>query len=160
MRQIRRVGLGLFILATAVSLAPRSAVAQSETCVYARCALSLRQHPARIVQGVGATPVVSLGLLAPRIDLLTTSSENARLHYQAFRGDYNRGAVLELIGFAAGVSSVFVLAGNPRANYPAALGIFALGVPVGITSLVFKAKAQSQLEQSLAAYNRTLPDTP
>lgn len=159
MLRIQRVTLGLLALATA-GLSPRSSAAQGTTCVYARCALTIQQHPPRVVQGVAATPVANFGLFAPRIDLLTTSGDSARLHYQAFRGAYNRGAVFKVIGFAEGITSLAVFAGNPRANHTAALGIAAVGISTGLVAFVFAAHAQHELERSIAFYNRTLPDTP
>ena len=55
-------------------------------------------------------------------------------------------------------SALIVLAGNPRSNYPYSLGLFAVGVPTGIGALVLSAKAERQIEQSIADYNRSLPD--
>lgn len=160
MLRIRHMMVAPLALAVVATLAPRSTFAQTGTCVYARCALSIQQHPPRVVQGVAATPVADFGFFAPRIDLLANGSDSARLHYEAFRRDYNRGAAFKLIGFTAGIASFIVFSGNPRANHGAALGIFALAVPSEIAGLVILAKAQGQLEQSIAAYNRTLPDTP
>ena len=157
MLRIQRVTLGLLAL---VTVAAGSAAAQTATCVYARCALTIQQHPPRVVQGVAATPVANFGLFAPRIDLLTTSGDSARLHYQAFRGAYNRGAAFKLIGFAEGITSLVVFAGNPRANHTAALGIAAVGISTGLVAFVFAGHAQGELERSIAFYNRTLPDTP
>jgi len=51
-----------------------------------------------------------------------------------------------------------VLAGNPGSNYPYSLGLFAVGVPTWFGALVFSARAQRQLERSIADYNRSLPD--
>ena len=56
------------------------------------------------------------------------------------------------------VSALIVLAGNPRSNYLYSLGLFAVGVSTGIGALVFGAKAQRQIEHSIADYNRSLPD--
>ena len=55
-------------------------------------------------------------------------------------------------------SALIVLAGNPRSNYPYSLGLFGVSVPMGMGALVFSAKAQRQLERSIAEYNRSLPD--
>ena len=157
MLRMHRVPLGLLAFATVTAA---SAAAQAATCVYARCALAIQQHPPRVVQGVAATPVANFGLFAPRIDLLTTSGDSARLRYQAFRGAYNRGAVFKVIGFAEGITALVVFAGNPRANHTAALGIGAVGISTGLVAVVFAAHAQHELERSIAFYNRTLPDTP
>ena len=157
---IHRVTLGLLAVATVACLAPGWAGAQVATCVYARCALHIQRHPPRVVQGVGATPVADFGVFAPRIDLLSTSGDSARIHYAAFRGAYNRGAVFKVIGFVAGISSLVVFAGNPRANYPAGLGIAAVGLSTGLVGFVFAAHAQGELERSIAFYNRALPDSP
>ena len=89
---------------------------------------------------------------------MSSSSDSARLHYQAFRANYNRAGVFKLISILADASALIVLAGNPRSNYPCSLGLFAVGVPTGIGALVFSAKAQRQIEQSIADYNRSLPD--
>ena len=159
MLRIDRVTLGLLALVTAAGLAPRSSAAQGTTCVYTRCALSLQQHPPRVVQGVAATPVANFGMFAPRIDLLT-QSDSARVHYEAFRGAYNRGAAFKLVAMVVMASSFIVFAGNPRVNYPTSLGLFVVAVPTGIVSLASYAHAQSQLEQSMGFYNRSLPDSP
>jgi hypothetical protein len=158
MLRIQRVTLGLLAIATVAGF-DRSAAAQAGTCVYVRCALSLQQHPPRVVQGVAATPVANFGMFAPRIDLLT-GSDSARVHYEAFRGAYNRSAVFRLVGFAIDISSLIVFIGNPRANHGTALGLAAVGISSGIGAVVFGAKAQSQLEQSIGFYNRALPDAP
>lgn len=160
MLRIRHIEVGLLALTTVASLAPRSAVAQAGTCVYVRCALSIQQHPPRVVQGVAATPVANFGFFAPRIDVLTTSGDSARVHYEAFRGAYNRAAVFKFVGLAAGVSGLIVFASNPRANHTTGLGIALVAVPTGLVSIALAARAQSQLEQSIGFYNRTLPDTP
>jgi len=55
-------------------------------------------------------------------------------------------------------SALIVLADNPRSNYPYSLGLFAVGVSTGIGALVFGAKAQRQIEHSIADYNRSLPE--
>ena len=159
MLRIQRVTLGLLAFATVASLAPRSAATQATTCVYVRCALSLQQHPPRVVQGVAATPVANFGVFAPRIDLLT-GSDSARVHYEAFRGAYNRGAAFKLVAMAAMATSFIVFSGNPRSNYPTSLRLFVVAVPTGVASLAFYGHAQSQLEQSMAFYNRSLPDAP
>jgi hypothetical protein len=160
MRQIRRVRLGLLVVAAAAGPAYRSAAAQAQTCPYVRCFLSLREHPPRVVQGAAATPVARFGLFAPRIDILTASSDSARFHYRAFRANYNRAGVLKLIDFGAWITALAFFAGSPRANHGAAIGIVAGSVPFGIATLVYSARAENRLERAIAAYNRTLPDTP
>ncbi len=93
----RNKGLGLVALAIIFPLSSAAAQAGPEGCTYVRCFLSLQRHPPRLVQGAGATSVADFGLFAPRIDLLSSSSESARIHYQAFRGDYNRAGVFKVI---------------------------------------------------------------
>jgi hypothetical protein len=154
----RITSLGLVGLAATLVSSPAAAQAGPEGCTYVRCFLSLQRHPPRLVQGAGATPVADFGLFAPRIDLLSSSSDGARLHYQAFRANYNRAGAFKLISILTDASALIVLAGNPRSNYPYSLGLFAVGVPTGIGALVFSAKAQRQIEQSIADYNRSLPD--
>ena len=160
MRHIQGVTLGLFVAVAAAGPAYRSAAAQAQTCSYVRCFLSFREHPPRVVQGAAATPVARFGLFAPRIDLLTASSDSARLYYQAFRANYNRAGVLKLIDFGAWIAGLAVFAGNPRANHGATIAIVAGSVPVGIAALVYSARAERRLDRAIAAYNQTLPDTP
>jgi len=154
----RITSLGLVALATTLPFACAAAQAGPQGCTYVRCFLSLQRHPPRLVQGAGATPVADFGMFAPRIDLLSSSSDSARLHYQAFRGDYNRAGAFRLITILTDVSALIVLAGNPRSNYRYSLGLFAVGLPTGIGAVVFGAKAQRQIEHSIADYNRSLPD--
>jgi hypothetical protein len=154
----RITSLGLVALATTFLFSSAAAQAGPDGCTYVRCFLSLQRHPPRLVQGAGATPVADFGMFAPRIDLLSSSSDSARLHYEAFRGDYNRAGTFGLISLLTDVSALIVLAGNPRANYRYSLELFAVGLPTGIGALVFGAKAQRQIEQSIADYNRSLPD--
>ena len=160
MRGIQGVRVGFLVVAAVAGPACRSAAAQAQTCAYVRCFLSLQDHPPRVVQGAAATPVARFGLFAPRIDLLMASSYSARLHYQAFRANYNRAGVLKMIDFGAWITALTVFAGSPRANHGAAIGIIAGSVPVGIAALVYTARAETRLERAIAAYNRSLPDTP
>lgn len=153
----RITSLGLVALAITFPLSS-AAQAGPEGCTYVRCFLSLQRDPPCLVQGAAATPIADFGMFAPHIDLLSRGSDSARFHYQAFRGDYNRLGAFKLIGIMAMVSSVAVLAGNPRVNYPTALGIFAVAVPSAFAGIVYGAKAQRELEQSIADYNRSLPD--
>jgi len=150
--------LGLVALVATLPFSFVAAQAGPDGCTYVRCFLSLKRHPPRLVQGAGATPVADFGMFAPRIDLLSSSSDSARLHYQVFRGDYNRAGTLSLISLLTDVSALIVLAGNPRSNYRYSLGLFAVGLPTGIGAVVFGAKAQRQIERSIADYNRSLPD--
>ena len=149
--------LGLFALATTLVFGSTAAQAGPQGCTYVRCFLSLQRHPLRVVQGAGATPVADFGLFAPRIDLLT-NPDSARLHYEAFRANYNRAGAFKLISLVIDASALIVLAGNPRSNYPYSLGLFGVSVPMGMGALVFSAKAQRQLERSIAEYNRSLPE--
>jgi len=149
--------LGLFALASTLVFGSAAAQAGPQGCTYVRCFLSLQRHPLRVVQGAGATPVADFGLFAPRIDLLT-NPDSARLHYEAFRANYNRAGAFKLISLVIDASALIVLAGNPRSNYPYSLGLFGVSVPMGMGALVFSAKAQRQLERSIAEYNRSLPD--
>ena len=156
-----RIGsLGLVAIGATLAVGTLAAQAGAGGCTYVRCFLALQPHPPRLVQGAAATPVADFGFFAPRIDLLTSSSDNARMQYEAFHANYNRKAAFELVSLATGIASLVVLVSNPRANYPASLGLFAVGVPTGIASLVYAGKAQHQLEQSIAIYNRSLADAP
>jgi hypothetical protein len=150
--------LGLLAIATTLVVESTMAQASAEGCTYVRCFLSLQRYPPRLVQGAAATPVADFGLFAPRVELLSTQSDSARLHYEAFRANYNRRGAFELLGIVIDVSSLVVLLSNPRTNYPGALGLFAVGATSELGSLLYAAKAQRQLEQSIAIYNRSLPD--
>ena len=162
MSPIRRSSVGLLMLATAASTAPRPASAQEArpTCVYVRCFLSLQRDPPRVVQGAAGTRVAQLGLFAPRIDLLETTSDSARWHYDAFRRTYNRGAAFKLVGLAAGVGGLIIAAANRHGSTGLAVGLAAGALPVGIAGFVFSARAERHLDQAIGFYNRTLPDTP
>ncbi len=157
---LRFRSLGLVATGTILALGTSAAQAGAGGCTYVRCFLALQHHPPRLVQGAAATPVADFGFFAPRIDLLTSNSDSARMHYEAFRANYNRKAAFELVTIATGIVSLAVLASNPRANAGTAFAMFAVGAPIGVASLVYAGKAQRQLEQSIAIYNRSLADTP
>lgn len=152
--------LALAAIGTTLTFGPSAAQAGAGGCTYVRCFLALQRHPPRLVQGAAATPVADFGFFAPHINLLTSSSDSARLHYEAFRANYNRKAAFELVTIATGITSLIVLVSNPRANAGTAFAMFAVDAPIGVASLVYAGKAQRQLEQSIAIYNRSLADTP
>ena len=162
MNPILRSSVGLLILATAASTTPRSASAQGAPppCVYVRCFLSVQRDPPRVVQGAAGTRVATLGLFAPRIDLLEATSDSARLHYAAFRSAYNRGAAFKLVGLAAVVSGLIITAANHHGSTGLAVGLGVGALPLGIAGFAFSAKAEGHLDQAIGFYNRTLPDTP
>ena len=74
----RITSLGLVALAITFPLSSAAAQAGPQGCIYVRCFLSLQRHPPRLVQGAGATPVADFGLFAPRIDLLSGETPEAK----------------------------------------------------------------------------------
>jgi hypothetical protein len=161
MQRVQRATFRFIALGIAAGLACGSAAAQARDCTYERCFLRLQEHPLAVVQGLAATPVTELGLFSsPRIDVLAARADSARIHYEAFRGAYNRTRAFAVIGIAADIGAVLVFSGNPRANQGAALRLFTGGAVCWLAGMGSGAYAQSQLNQAIALYNRSLPDTP
>lgn len=152
----------LAVMAAAALAVPRIAVgqAQSRTCTYDRCALRIEnsdpQFPARLVQGVEARPVGTIGLFSGRIPLLESGPDSVRIPYEAFRSRLRTSSVLEALGLATAIAAPIMLGSSHRAG--PAIALLGAGTIVGVTGLVVGGSAQSQLELAVQRYNDALPD--
>jgi hypothetical protein len=150
-------------MAAVVLTVPRMAVSQSQSraCTYDRCALRIEnsnpQFPARLVQGVEARPVGTIGLFSGSIPLLESGPDSVRIPYETFRSRQRASNILLALGAVTALAAPVVFATNHTHPGPA-FALAGVGVGFAITGLAVGAGAMSPLELAIARYNDALPD--
>ncbi len=158
-----RLTRAAFFVAVGCVLGIRAVAAQDSACTYVRCALRVEHQdspfePARLVQGLEARPVATLGLFAPRISLLELSPDSVRRPYLAFRHNTNTSGALWVLGAVAAVSSGFFW-GQASHGHPAAMfGLIGAGAALSLTAMIERGRAVADLGGAIRRYNEALPE--
>jgi hypothetical protein len=137
---------------------PRDAAAGRD-CPYDRCALRVqpRASSARLVQGMNDAPI---GPLEAHSTLFAAAGDSARMHYEAFRRFTKSTRTARRIGLGAylGAATLFVAGGRNKWSRGFGYAFLVLGYAAGHGSVYGQAHAQSELDEAIWHYNRTLPE--
>ncbi len=141
----------------------RAAPAQAPGCTYVRCALRLEGERAafgtpRLVQGLEARPVATIGFFAPRISLLELSPDSVQQPYRAFRRDVNTGGLLWVLGAATALASTLFWGQAAHGRPGAMIGLIGGGFALSIAGIVERGRGAADLRGAVSRYNEALPD--
>jgi len=136
---------------------PRTTADSVASCSYDRCALRVRRRvwSGHLVQGVSEMPV---GSLDSQLDLFATADDSARAHYDKYRSitESNRHATrfarIALLG-----AGVLYAASRNKVARGFSYGLLFLSYGAGHMTVYGGAQAESELDQAIWFYNRTLP---
>jgi hypothetical protein len=137
--------------------------AQSTGCTYERCALRIEADPnvplaSRLVQGVEAKPVATLGLLVPRIPMLESSPDTIRRPYLAFRSRAKASRAIGVVGAGVTIASAIAFASTePTARERYVVPAVTLDVALGVGALIEGVRAHNALAAAIERYNSALP---
>ncbi len=136
---------------------PRTTADSGASCSYDRCALRVRRRAwsGQLVQGVSEMPV---GSLDSQLDLFAAAGDSARAHYDKYRSitESNRHATrfarIALLG-----AGVLYAASRNKVARGFSYGLLFLSYGAGHMTVYGGAQAESELDQAIWFYNRTLP---
>jgi hypothetical protein len=112
----------------------------------------------RLVQGIEAKPVATLGLLVPRIPMLESSADSIRRPYLAFRSHAQTSRALWVVGAGATIASGIAFAATePASRRRYIVPAVTLDVALGVGALVEGARAYNALTVAIERYNSALP---
>jgi len=126
-------------------------------CSYDRCALRVRRRLSsdHFVQGVSEVPV---GSLDSQLELFAAAGDSARAHYDTYRlvtennRQSRRFARVALLG-----AGVLYVASHNKIARSFSFGLLLLSYGAGHMAVYGVASADSELDQAIWFYNRTLP---
>jgi len=136
---------------------PRTTADSVASCSYDRCALRVRSRvwSGQLVQGVSEMPI---GSLDSQLDLFAAAGDSARAHYDRYRSltEGNRQATrfarIALLG-----AGVLYAASRNKVARGFSYGLLFLSYGAGHMTVYGGAQADSELDQAIWFYNRTLP---
>ncbi len=148
------------VAALGLVLGPASLRAQDSACTYRTCGLRIhfRITGPRVETGAGAV-VSKPAFGGPSVPLLANGTDSVRAHYAAYRRAGTRGAIVGAVGGVVGLASFFFLH-DYSSHQGAFYGLLGVGLAAGIVSGVENARAMSELEQSIWAYNASFTRGP
>jgi len=136
---------------------PRTTADSGASCSYDRCALRIRPRVSshQLVQGVAEMPV---GSADSQLELFAAAGDSARAHYDKYRSiaESNRHATrfarIALLG-----AGVLYAASRNKVARGFSYGLLFLSYGAGHMTVYGGAQADSELDQAIWFYNRTLP---
>jgi hypothetical protein len=126
-------------------------------CTYDRCALRVRPTAGswRIVRGVNE---ISLGRVEAQHELFAAADDSARVHYEAFQAWASMNARARRFGLVAALAAGALYAASDKNVARDASGVLLVLAFIAGHSVVYgAARAESELDQAIWFYNRTLP---
>lgn len=136
---------------------PRSVDSARTSCSYEICGLRMKPGTwsRQLVRGAEET---SVGDMHARLDLFASAGDSARVHYETFRSLQRNAKGARWIGLASYLGAgVFLAAGRNKTTRGIGVGLLVVGYAVGHGSVYSTAAAETELEQAIWFYNRTLP---